>query len=242
MLLVWKILKSILQGTKFEKYGLLIESLVYSVKFDSIEYSRSGIVTLPVSLLSVLKKSDLLKPIPAVDREGMFELLKENMPEDTSSVELTEIELRFFTRELIIPVSIPQVHVVHTVEMKLPQEDHFVVGKSIPISIFIQSYTDWAPMGDDTLTLDSRFIYDIAANESWAVSGKKKAYFDLREKQNGDITLTLIPLRTGKLELPRINIQPHESVPESVTMEINYRNEYQSALVVPEFDRLTLSF
>lgn len=126
--------------------------------------------------------------------------------------------------------------------MKVPGEDHFVVGKAIPVSILIKSYTDWAPFGDSTLNSQSRFMYDILANEAWAVSGKKKAYFDLKGKDGKDLTLTLIPLKTGKLELPKVIIQKHESVPESVAMEINYRNEYQSALIVPEFDRLTLSF
>lgn len=71
--------KNALKGTKFEKYGLLIESLVYSVKFDSLLYSHTGVVNLPPRLLAVLKKSDLLKPVPANDRDGMFDLLQEKI-------------------------------------------------------------------------------------------------------------------------------------------------------------------
>ena len=156
-------------------------------------------------------------------------------------VELSEEELALVTRDLVIPVSIPQVHVVHTVEMKMPTEDHFVVGKSILVSVSISSYQDWAPLDDSILDCDSQFIYDVAATESWAISGKKKAYFNV-SKDEKLIDLALVPLKTGKLSLPKINIQAHESLHSAVSMEINYRNEYQSALVVPEFDRLTLSF
>lgn len=145
------------------------------------------------------------------------------------------------TRELIIPVSVPQVHVVHSIEMKLPSKDHFVVGTSIPVSVFIKSHKDWAPVGDELVTPESRFMYDIIASESWAISGKKKAYFSIVDDDK-PIKLTLVPLKTGKLSLPKIKIQRHESVPASIIMEVDYKNEYQSALVVPELDRLTLSF
>lgn len=131
---------------------------------------------------------------------------------------------------------------VYTVELKLPSEDHFVVGKPIAASITIKGYQDWAPVGDNLITPDTKFIYDIAASESWAVSGKKKAYFQITGEEE-NISISLVPLRTGKLGVPKINIQMHEpSDTPSIAMEINYRNEYQSALVVPEFDRLTLSF
>lgn len=138
-------------------------------------------------------------------------------------------------------MSIPQIHIAHTIELLFPLENPFVVGKSIPVSISIKSYQNWAPLNDTTITTETKFMYDIVTSEAWAISGKKKAYFGISE-EGESISLSLVPLKTGKLALPHIDIQVQGANRELITMEVNYRNQYQSALIVPEFDRLTLSF
>lgn len=236
---------SILEKSPYEKYGLIIESLLYGVDFDSVRYSFSGFVTLPENLVTTLENSDLLKNIPADITKAMFDYLKSNLPPDTSSIKLTEKDLAPITRTLIIPVSIPQVHIVHTVELHLPTEDHFVVGKAISVTVEIRSCDSWAPL--DTDKSPKTFLYDIfAPADIWAISGKKRAQFT-HTSSDGKIStsvfkISLIPLKTGKLYLPKIDIQKHQSVAEDIIIETDYKNLYQSALVVPEFGRLTLSF
>lgn len=62
-----------MKNTDFERYGLLVESLIYGIRFDPIAYSHTGIVRFPPNLLAVLKSSDLLKNIPPTIREKMFD-------------------------------------------------------------------------------------------------------------------------------------------------------------------------
>lgn len=122
----------------------------------------------------------------------------------------------------------------------MPPEDHFVVGKPIPVSMSIKSCQDWAPLDDSTME-NTRFMFEIATSEAWAVSGKKKGFFTPTE-QGEKFKVSLLPLKTGKLPLPVVNIQIQAGEKAPIAVEVNYRNEYQSALIVPEFDRLTLSF
>lgn len=114
-------------------------------------------------------------------------------------------------------------------------------GKAINAFITIKAYQDWAPVGDTSVKLNTKFIYDVVTSEAWAISGKKKSYFYINGQEE-NISISLVPLRTGKLGLPKVNIQIQDSENSQIAMEVNYRNQYQSALIVPEFDRLTLSF
>lgn len=71
--------KALLQGTEFEKYGLLIELLISKFKFDSISYSYSEVVKFPPTFLGSLAASDMLQYIPPHDKEAMFKYLGENL-------------------------------------------------------------------------------------------------------------------------------------------------------------------
>lgn len=61
------------------KYGLLIESLIYGVQFDTVTYSYTGVVKIPAALLNLMENSDLLKHLPSSDRKDMFQILRENL-------------------------------------------------------------------------------------------------------------------------------------------------------------------
>lgn len=196
-----------------------------------------------------LRASEALNILSPLDKEEIIEFLSETTHEflQTPEIEdMSEEQYSSITRNLVIPVSIPQVHIVHNVELMLPPEDHFVVGKSIQATLSISTLQTWAPPGEEADYINGtiRFIYDLIVSENWAFSGKKKSFFHVN-KNTQEFHLTLIPLRTGKLLFPRVDIQfqGHSNSKSQFSMEINYRNEYQFAVVVPEFkDRLTLTF
>ncbi|GMM36045.1 transport protein particle complex II subunit [Saccharomycopsis crataegensis] len=91
----------------------------------------------------------------------------------------------------------------------------------------------------------------VGPQENWLISGKKKFQFSVNKQgENGnskmcqnDIELFLIPLKIGKLVLPKIEIKSiNNHLNDDFSMEVDYKNSSQTILVVPNLDRVTFAF
>lgn len=272
LVILRRVVKETLADSKFSSYTLLVKKALKSIPINLLKYLQTGKVDLSPDAWPALKLANSLNCLSYQNKEELISYLKDNIDNVLKKQPRFEVEdnpsiFEDVTRDLLIPVLIPQVHIVHTVELVLPNEDHFVVGKSVEATISISSYQNWVPPQDKGVICDKsngvKFSYDIPVSDNWAFSGKKRSFFSLGrlEGEKQDFKLTLIPLRTGKLLLPRIEVQAQDLPPVlknpqaapteetnralsmPFSMEINYRNDHQYAVVVPEFqDRLTLTF
>ncbi|XP_014553540.1 hypothetical protein COCVIDRAFT_107443 [Bipolaris victoriae FI3] len=125
-------------------------------------------------------------------------------------------------RRMVITVSIPQTHILHTASLTLNspsttfQSPIAIVGQPLMATLRISHTRRWASssslvsaanLNDPTDPID--FVYTIDANpEVWLVAGQRRAHFTATEDQEHEWPIVLIPLRPGNTLLPNVEIRP----------------------------------
>ncbi|KAF2878354.1 trafficking protein particle complex subunit 10 [Massariosphaeria phaeospora] len=127
------------------------------------------------------------------------------------------------SRRMIITVSIPQTHIVHTASMSIPSIDYAssrsaaiaVVGQPLLAELSIKHTRQWASpeslvsaanisSPDDPI----EFVYTVEANpDIWLVGGQRRAHFNAKEMEERKHQLVLIPMKTGNALLPNVDIR-----------------------------------
>jgi trafficking protein particle complex subunit 10 len=120
-------------------------------------------------------------------------------------------------REILIPVEVPQVQVVHTAELHLVNTIEGVddsskvlaVEQMLTAELRIKHTRHWDSAGSTPSSKPLEFVYDIHANqELWLVAGKKRVHFSAVENETQIFPVLLLPLRAGHLLLPTVEIRP----------------------------------
>lgn len=109
--------------------------------------------------------------------------------------DLSNDKPKLVTRSIVIPVDVPQLQVIHTVEINILSDTNYkslttayapqmvAVGQAIPAELVIRHSRSWnatqakdevVDVGDE----DLEFFYEVQNNlEVWLVSGRKRAHF-----------------------------------------------------------------
>ncbi|KAI9774872.1 MAG: hypothetical protein M1840_000088 [Geoglossum simile] len=132
-------------------------------------------------------------------------------------------------RKIVIPVEVPQVQVVHTADLQIlnsdgsthPQTGTATVGQLVGAELLIKHTRVW-DTGKVNATLQSfsepqisgvdtplEFVYELHANpDQWLIGGRRRVHFTARENKLQKFPIVLLPLRSGHLLLPTIDIKP----------------------------------
>ncbi|CAN6675157.1 trafficking protein particle complex II-specific subunit 130 [Trichomonascus vanleenenianus] len=219
-------------------FEYIIKPIVKSIPVDlrSAALERKIIPNVN-ELETILKTSNALDNIPVSNQKRIIEIIRALTMEPFDMPTITSLQDAYedITHELEIPVSIPRVDIVHGIELCLPKTSHYVIGQTLPVTMIIDSDMRWS----STQTGEEHwFAYDLLIQQdTWAMTGKKRAKFSVtKESGRTEIEFALIPLRTGKLNLPQVEISTTDT---EIKIEIENRNGCETALVVPEFDRIT---
>lgn len=173
-------------------------------------------------------------------------------------------EMESITRLVVIPVEVPQLQVIHTVEINIlsdinskslstPYTPQMVaVGQAIPAELVIRHSRAWnavygkgeeIDVGDEEL----EFFYEVQNNlEVWLVSGRKRSHFTAKEGQIHRFPILLVPLKAGNLLLPNVEVKqyvPVQQQPETtgtISSETDYRSNGECVLVLPDVRSTTV--
>ncbi|KAL1969346.1 hypothetical protein VTN77DRAFT_9539 [Rasamsonia byssochlamydoides] len=127
-------------------------------------------------------------------------------------------------KQIVIPVDVPEVEVVHTAELRLGnltgQPDrgpvHAAVGHMIPAELHLRHTRRWSSTSAESLPLE--FSYEIHANpELWLVGGRRRGNFTAKEGETRTFAIMLLPQRAGHLLLPTIDIKTFVASPAATT-------------------------
>ncbi|KAI9699259.1 MAG: hypothetical protein M1836_002869 [Candelina mexicana] len=122
-------------------------------------------------------------------------------------------------RQIIIPVELPHLQVVHTVDLHLldlPSGSLVAVGQMLAAELRIHHTRSWDTSSYHADT-SLEFSYEIHANpEIWLIGGRRRAHFTAKENKLHTFPIMLLPLRAGHLLLPTVEIKP--SVPRPQTL------------------------
>ncbi|KAF2826567.1 TMEM1 family protein-like protein [Ophiobolus disseminans] len=163
-------------------------------------------------------------------------------------------------RQMVITVSIPQTHVLHTASLTLthsPSPEMAVCGQPIQTMLRVSHTRRWAspgPLASATNVLSPNdpmeFIYTVEANpEMWLVAGQRRGQFSAREDAVHEWRILLVPLKPGVTLLPNVDIRPRPQSKakdsavedrEGLNCEIDYLSSGETVTVVPNLRSTTL--
>ncbi|WWC85913.1 uncharacterized protein L201_000783 [Kwoniella dendrophila CBS 6074] len=109
-------------------------------------------------------------------------------------------------RTLEIPVDVPQHRLLTKIQMEpiTPLNDIYE-GRAINMKLTLSTHLTWC--GTNIKDQEGKkLVFDIQNNEDWLVVGKKKGYYTSNPNQPEQQQIILIPMKSGQLFLPQINI------------------------------------
>ncbi|KAI8943647.1 hypothetical protein NX059_001632 [Plenodomus lindquistii] len=170
-------------------------------------------------------------------------------------------------RRMIIMVSIPQTHILHTASLNFSPTSMAsqipsiaTVGQPITTTLRISHTRRWTSptnlISAANLTSPSDpidFVYTIEAHpETWLIAGQRRAHFTASEDEKLEWPIMLIPLKPGSTLLPnveiRARIKPKEEAKDAaagveeqiLTCETDYLSHGESIMVVPDLRSSTV--
>lgn len=92
------------------------------------------------------------------------------------------------------------------------------------------------------------FQVELQLADSWLLSGNRSFTFNIKangthEFELDPVKMVLIPLKLGRISLPKIEIKPivnGEVLNEAREMEINYKNRSEALVVVSDIDKISI--
>ncbi|KAL9031770.1 MAG: hypothetical protein Q9196_000247 [Gyalolechia fulgens] len=165
--------------------------------------------------------------------------------------------------ELVVPVEIPPMPVVVTARLDLsgsrigPGEAQLAtVDQPLLAEVALQYSWNWNN-GSTGITIDDKLgvTYEIQASpDAWLVGGQRKASFTAKAGDHMSFSVILIPQRTGHLQYPSLEVRmtrPQGSkgrfrdstnaAKEIIASELDYVNQAESILVIPNLNSSTVS-
>lgn len=121
---------------------------------------------------------------------------------------------------MVITVSIPQVHILHTTSLDLTslssQSKIGFVGQPLHATLRVSHTRRWASSSSliSAAMLESadepiEFVYTLDASpDQWLVAGQRRALFTAVENEVTEFAVMLIPLKAGNVLLPNVDIRP----------------------------------
>jgi hypothetical protein len=173
------------------------------------------------------------------------------------------------SRTIVITVAIPQTHVVHTASLQILHYERdtahsaniAAMGKMLMAELRIKHTRRWAG-SSESLKSAARisdandpidFVYDIEANpDVWLVAGQRKSHFSAREDELHTFPIMLLPMRSGNLLLPTVDIRPKatpspiqqdatpQAAEEILTCETDYLTHGEAVMVIPDLRSTTV--
>ncbi|KAF3041496.1 hypothetical protein E8E12_001675 [Didymella heteroderae] len=165
-------------------------------------------------------------------------------------------------RRMVITVSIPQVHILHTVSLELASLPHpskiAVVGQPLQATLRVSHTRRWASTASLVAAANLAsaedpidFVYTLDASpDHWLIAGQRRALFTTTEDEVKEFTIMLIPLKAGNALLPSVDIRsrikPKEKddskvgEEEVLNCETDYLNYGENVMVVPDVSSSTV--
>ncbi|KAJ9665420.1 hypothetical protein H2201_004498 [Coniosporium apollinis] len=184
--------------------------------------------TIPIGSYEDFLWADMLESLPGATRPDLKRWLREwhktnaTVPlRPTASTHTSEDST---TRRVVVTVTLPKAHVVHTARLHLLNQEQassrtpptVAVGEPLMAMLCVKHTRQWnspsatktaAGLADASDPIE--FTYTIDAQpDTWLIGGQRRAHFSARENEPKGFPVMLIPLRPGNLLLPSVEIRP----------------------------------
>ncbi|KAF9354401.1 hypothetical protein BGX26_007772 [Mortierella sp. AD094] len=131
--------------------------------------------------------------------------------------------------QISFPVPLPVSQMLTTVEIIVDSPQELTVGTPATFRLLVKNSAYWSPIQDKEQPCD--FYYDILVDyENWLLCGHKKRLFSVKAGVTSTHPVSLVPLKTGPLHVPKIVVT---SASGSVYNQTVYVNEAEQVLIKP---------
>ncbi|KAI1311282.1 hypothetical protein EDD11_003528 [Mortierella claussenii] len=198
---------------------------------DFMAYGMSDELELPP--LDVASCESILAYHDPKTRETLINILKD-LFSDNKQLDYDQImALSTSSQPLQIsfPVPLPVSQMLTTVEIVIDKSaQELTVGTPATFQLLIKNSAYWNPNKEDQ-DQACDFYYDIIVDyENWLLCGHKKRLFTAKPGATTKHAVSLVPLKTGPLHVPKIHVT---SANGSVVNHTAYVNEAEQILIKP---------
>lgn len=138
------------------------------------------------------------------------------------------------SRTIYIPVELPSVMILSTIELQLDQSHEIKIGNPVSSTLTIRHSAKWWKDANSN-DREIEFYFDVHVDfETWLLSGSKRRLFKSRTSEEHTFELMLVPLRTGHLPLPPITVSVVEQESSTITCETDFVNGAETVLILPK--------
>jgi hypothetical protein len=149
-------------------------------------------------------------------------------------------------RRMIITVSIPPTHILHTALLKPLSSSTptiAIAGQPLQTTLRVSHTRRWAtPPTSPSEPIE--FIYTLEGNpDTWLIAGQRRGHFSAHEDEVHEWPILLIPLKPGVTLLPNVDIRMRADKAKEdteVNCEIDYLSYGETVMVVPDVKRSTV--
>ncbi|KAF9906523.1 hypothetical protein EC991_000530 [Linnemannia zychae] len=164
-------------------------------------------------------------------RETLIDILKDLFSHNKQLDYDQIMELGSFNHPLQVsfPITVPTSQMLTSVEIVVDNAQDLIVGTPATFQVVVKHSAYWSAEKAEDKTYD--FYYDITVDyENWLLCGHKKRLFTAKPGEKTSHSVSLVPLKTGPLHVPKISII---SASGSVHNQTAYINEAEQVLIKP---------
>ncbi|KAG0243649.1 hypothetical protein BGX31_010433 [Mortierella sp. GBA43] len=226
------IVETSLAKAHLEQHALFLTMHLKNHLLKSVDYMAYGMSDeLELPPLDVASCESVLAYHDPKTRETLIGVLKELFTANKRMECDQIIALNATSQPLQIsfPIGLPTSQVLTTVEVVPDNPQELTVGTPATFKLLIKNSEYWNLNSDEGQVYD--FHYDIVIDyENWLLCGHKKRLFTAKPGTTTTHTVSLIPLKTGPLHVPKITIAGASG---SVHIQTSYVNEAEQVLIKP---------
>jgi hypothetical protein len=163
-------------------------------------------------------------------------------------LDANEVDLHREIHSLKISVPLPRLHILHTAHLSLPTATSFVSqGSAIAATITVTYTRRWeSPSAVASMTTSSaddtlEFFLEVDTPlDTWLIGGRRRTRFSASEDEEKTFELMLVPLKTGRILLPEVNVRLTGKAAEELRCETDYRSLGKAVMVIADITSTTI--
>ncbi|KAG0203033.1 hypothetical protein BGX28_004559 [Mortierella sp. GBA30] len=226
------IIEADLAKAKLEQHASFVISHLKSHLLKGVDYMSYGMSDeLELPPLDIASCETIFSYHDQKTREILINIVKD-LFSDNKQLDYDQIMALTNSSEplqIAFPIRLPTTQVLTTLEIVVDSSQDLTVGTPATFQLLVKHSAYWSTSTDKDQAND--FYYDILVDyENWLLSGHKKRLFTAKPGETTTHSVSLVPLKTGPLHVPKISII---SASSSVCNQMAYVNEAEQVLVKP---------
>ncbi|GJJ73122.1 trafficking protein particle complex subunit 10 [Entomortierella parvispora] len=221
-----------LAKAELSQHALFVTAHLKNLLLKSVDYTAYGMSDeLELPALDVRSCESAFAYHDAKVRNVLIGILKDLFSDKKrlDYDQIVELSSSNQVRQISFPIALPTTQMLVTVEITAEGQQELTVGTPATFQLSVQHSSYWNAIQEEEKSSD--FYYDILVDyENWLLCGHKKRLFSAKPGTITTHAVSLVPLKTGPLHVPKIVITSGAS---SVYCQTAYVNEAEQVLIKP---------